>query len=140
MAKRESKINKSTGMESNQYTGLVNLMDANQKHLSELISIGLNNVGHEIREMKDTIREHNGRLRDNEKLSIQTEERMKVLQEGLAGQVGFCEKNVLKIKKLEKLNNVIGWVSNNPYKFTGGIVTVVGAILTIATVLNHLIS
>ena len=117
---------------------IIKIMDVKFESVNKTIAAGAVVTSEQIRELKHDIRNHNGRLRKVEIKEIQNAERVKVLQEGLAGQVGVCEVNKMEYKKMKKLNRLIDWVSEHPYRTTLIVTGLLGSGLTLANAIYHL--
>ena len=109
-----------------------------KEHLGLRITETYQHIGSEIRDMNTTLKDHNGRLREEEEQMIRMSERTKVMSEMVAEQREICSKHLLNIKNLTVVERWLNWIISNPVKSIGLIITSLGALLAISNFIFHI--
>lgn len=135
------------------YKALAGLISQNHEDNKELISSleksfaqQLDFVGIEIRDMKQVIKEHNGRLRRVEIEQIRAEERNKFM-DGAIGEIWKeikdnkqeLENSKINIGQLKRVNRLITWMQDHPFNVIATVVFVVTGISAVSAVIRLLI-
>jgi len=119
---------------------LAQIMDIKFESVNRTIAAGAIATSEQIRELKETLKSHNGRLRESEVKDILNAERIKTLKERVSKQAGIYEKEVLEIRRLKRLEKALLWIDEHPYRFYTVAIGFIGSGISLTAFLAHLIS